>query len=100
MSNIYLNVAIETFSKLEFSEFKKFVTKPDLEGSNIGQLSLNFKTSCCNLKIRGLVFFYYFNFERSYDVLKSKSPCILLNKNINFNKKRNGMKNGKSDTQF
>ena len=35
MSNIYLNVAIETFSKLEFSEFKKFVTKPVLEGSNI-----------------------------------------------------------------
>ena len=30
--------------------------------------------------------FYYFNFERNYDVLKSKSPCILLNKNINFNK--------------
>ena len=30
--------------------------------------------------------FYYFNFERNYDVLKSKSPCSLLNKNINFNK--------------
>ena len=30
--------------------------------------------------------FYHFNFERSYDVLKSKSPCILLNKNVNFNK--------------
>ena len=30
--------------------------------------------------------FYYFNFERIYDVSKSKSPCILLNKNINFNK--------------
>ena len=30
--------------------------------------------------------FYYFNFERSYDVLRSKSPCILLKKNINFNK--------------
>ena len=29
--------------------------------------------------------FYYFNFERIY-VLKSKSLCILLNKNINFNK--------------
>ena len=29
---------------------------------------------------------YYFNFESNYDVLKSKSPCILLNKNINFNK--------------
>ena len=31
-------------------------------------------------------FFYYFNFERNYDGLKSKSPYILLNKNINFNK--------------
>ena len=31
-------------------------------------------------------FFYYFNLERNYDVLKSKSPCILLNKNINFHK--------------
>ena len=30
--------------------------------------------------------FYDFNFERNYDVLKSKSPCILLYKNINFNK--------------
>ena len=28
--------------------------------------------------------FYYFNLKR---VLKSNSPCILLNKNINFNKK-------------
>ena len=30
--------------------------------------------------------FYCFNFERNYDVLKSKCSCILLNKNINFNK--------------
>ena len=30
--------------------------------------------------------FYHFNFERSYDVLKSKSPCNVLNKNKNFNK--------------
>ena len=30
--------------------------------------------------------FYYFNFEKNYDVLKSKIPYILLNKNINFNK--------------
>ena len=27
-----------------------------------------------------------FNFERNYDVLKSKSSCILWDKNINFNK--------------
>ena len=30
--------------------------------------------------------FNYFNFERNYDVLKSKSTCILLSKNINFYK--------------
>ena len=30
--------------------------------------------------------FYYFSFESNYEVLKSKSPCILLNKNENFNK--------------
>ena len=30
--------------------------------------------------------FYYFNFEKNYDVLKLKSPCTLLNNNINFNK--------------
>ena len=31
-------------------------------------------------------FLYYFNLEKNYDVLKSKSSCFLLNKNINFNK--------------
>ena len=36
--------------------------------------------------------FYNFNFERNYDVLKSKSPCILLNKNINFNKRGTELK--------
>ena len=30
--------------------------------------------------------FYYINFERNYDVLKLRSACILLNKNINFHK--------------
>ena len=29
--------------------------------------------------------FYYFNFESNYNILKPKSPCILLNKNIDFN---------------
>ena len=32
--------------------------------------------------------FYYFNSERNYDVLKSKCPCILLNKFINLNKNK------------
>ena len=31
-------------------------------------------------------FFYYYNFERNYDVLKSKSGYFQLDKNINFNK--------------
>ena len=44
--------------------------------------------------------FYYFNFERNYDVLKSKSPCILLNKNINFNKSEIESKMKKPYTQF
>ena len=35
--------------------------------------------------------FYYFHFESNY-VLKSKSPCILLNKNINFNKNETELK--------
>ena len=30
--------------------------------------------------------FCYLNFERNYDVLKARNRCILLNKNINFNK--------------
>ena len=30
--------------------------------------------------------FLLFYFERNYDVLRSGSPSILLNKNINFNK--------------
>ena len=32
--------------------------------------------------------FYYFYFERNYDVLKSKSLYFLLNKNINFNESK------------
>ena len=36
--------------------------------------------------------FYYFNFERNYDVLKSKSPNIFWNKNINFNRNETGSK--------
>ena len=36
--------------------------------------------------------FYYFNFERNYEVFKSKSPCILLNKSINFNKSETELK--------
>ena len=54
MSNIYLKVTIETFSKLRFSGFKKFVTESVFGELQHTQISLNFETSCCCLKIRGL----------------------------------------------
>ena len=40
------------------------------------------------------VAFLLFSFERIYDVLKSRLLCILLNKNINFNKNETGSKTG------
>ena len=43
--------------------------------------------------------YYYFDFERNYGALKSKSPSILRNKSSNFNK-NNRIKIGKSRTQF
>ena len=84
--------------KLRFSSFVtwtvtwKFVTWTVVSFGELQfmKISLNFKTSRCNLKIRGLAtklcvaFLLFFNFGRNYDVLRSKSPYILLNKNINF----------------
>ena len=89
--NIYLKVIIEMFWKLQVSGFKKSVTRFVFEELKLTQRSLNFKTSCCNLKIRVLgaemcVAFLFFDFERNYDVLKSKSRCNSLSKTINFNK--------------
>ena len=34
---------------------------------------------------------FYFSFEKNY-VLKSRSPCILLNKNVNFNQNKQNRK--------
>ena len=45
MSNIYLKVIIETFSKLRSSGFKEV----SFEELQLTQISLNFKTSCYNL---------------------------------------------------
>ena len=36
--------------------------------------------------------YYYFDFERNYDALKSKSPSILRNKSSNFNKNKTELK--------
>ena len=98
VSNIYLKITKEKFSKLRFSGFKRFVTRSVFGELQLKQISLNFKTSCFNLKIRSLgakfrmAFLFFFTFERNYEVLKSKSPWILLNKYINFNKNKTKLK--------
>ena len=78
MSNIYLKVTIETFSKLRFSGFKRFVTRSVLGSFNshryLGILKLLVATYKLDPWEQSCVWlFYYFNFERSYDVLKSSS---------------------------
>ena len=58
MSNIYLKVAIETFSKLRIPGFEKFVTRSVFAELQLTQISLSFKTSCYNLKSMVRVVFY------------------------------------------
>ena len=94
-----------TYSNLLFSKFKKFVSRSVFGEPRLMQISLNFQSSCCKLKIRGQEqtcewLFYYFYFERSYDLLKSKSPHFLLNKNLNFNKNKTKAKLKNLNTQF
>ena len=43
-----------TFSKLRFSKFKTVVTRSVFGELQLTQISLNFKISCCNLKITDL----------------------------------------------
>ena len=74
MSNIYLQVTIEKNGRSQNIDFKKFVScsvSQFLRSSNSRRYHLNFQTSCCNLKIRGL---------------GAKLFGFLLNKNIYFNK--------------
>ena len=97
MSNIYLKVIIETISKLQFSVFKKFVIRSVLGSSNSRRCHWILKLLVATYKsdvweLNCVWIFYHFNFERSYDVLKANSPCILLNKIIKFNKNETELK--------
>ena len=92
-SNIYLKVIIEKnwrSQNLDFLSLKNFSLGQFLESSNsrrwhwIFKLLVTTQKSEVSKQIR-MWLFYYFSFERNYDVLKSKSSCILLNKNINLN---------------
>ena len=57
MSNIYLNVNIEKnwhSQNFDFLSFENFFSMPVFGELYLTQISLNYKASCCNLKIRGL----------------------------------------------
>ena len=49
MSNVFLKITVELLPKRQFSGFKKFVFS-----SVFGGVPIHTKTSCCNLKIRGM----------------------------------------------
>ena len=109
MLSIYLKVTIEKKRNTQNSEFlslkNSFISVHSVfEELQLMQISLNFQTFCCNLKIRGLKAklcgLYCFYFEKNYDILKSKSPCFLFNKNINFNKNEKESKMGNATHSF
>ena len=58
MSNVYLKVTIErNWRSQNFDfiyNFNKFIMRSVFEEFQLTQISLNFESSCCNLKIRGL----------------------------------------------
>ena len=55
MSNIYLNTTIEENPRCQnFLSLKIFVSISAFGEHQLTQISLNFKISCCNLKIRDL----------------------------------------------
>ena len=84
ISNIYSKVTIEE-KKLAFSKLWKICHHVSFGKLQLTKISLNLNTSRCNLKIRGLEAKLCVAFV-NYDDLKSRSSCILWNKNINFNK--------------
>ena len=116
MLTIYSKVTIE--KKWRNLDFKSFISRFVFGELQLAQISLYYQTSYCNLKIRGLgpklcvacllllfwkelwrfkvkesmLFVDYFYFDWNYDVLKSKSPYFLLNKNIRFHKNETELK--------
>ena len=81
MSNTYLNVTIEKKWLTQNFDFKSLILNWILKLLIATKKSEVLEQSCVWL-------FYYFNFERNYDVSKSNGSCILLNENINFNKSK------------
>ena len=93
ISNIYLKIATEKkrSQNFDFLSLKIFVSRSVFWELQLALISLNFKTSCWNLKIRALgakmfVFFLLFLFWKELWRFKVKESMHLLNKNIYFNK--------------
>ena len=96
MSSIYLKVTGKKnwrSQNFDFLSLEKLSPDRFFGKLQLTHTSLNFKTFKSKVWEQNCVWlFYHFNFERNYDVLKSKSPYILLSKNINFNKDEAGSK--------
>ena len=91
MSNIYLKVTVETFSKLWLSGFKIFVTSSVFGELQLTHISLTVKTSYCNLKTRGLgaklcVAFLFLLLWMELWRFKVQKSMHFVEKNINFKK--------------
>ena len=94
MSNIYLKVTIKKnlhSQNFYFLSLKILSLRQSLESSNSRRYHWILKRLVATLKLevwgeKCVWLFCYFNFKRNYDVLKSKSPCFLLNKNLNIKK--------------
>ena len=82
---------LKSYSKLRFSNFKKFVTRSVFGELRLTQISFNFQTSCCNVKIRGLGarlcrFCVIFKMKVIVKFQTQRVHVFLLNTNISFNK--------------
>ena len=84
MSNIYLNFDFLNVKKLPSVQFWEAATHALSLHSILKFLVATSISDAWEEKCVWL--FHYFHFESNYGVLKSKSLCILLNKNINFDK--------------
>ena len=92
MSNIYSKVTIRKTDVLNFwfAKFKEFVSWSVFGELQLSQISLNFKTllQLKNQRSESKTVCGFFIILILKGIIKSKSPCILLNKNINFNKNK------------
>ena len=74
------------YTKLQFPEF--FGSSNHADNTEFSNFLLQLKNQRTRSKTVcfTICLFYYCNFEKNYDVLKSKGRCNSLNKKMNFNK--------------